>query len=401
MPEDSVMASFWNSLLPSLLLLLLTARALGEFSRRLGQPPLLGEMAAGILLGPALLGWVQGSPGLDAVTELATFFIVMGAGLELGLGQVLGGFQRRGWIIALLSFLLPMAAGWGIGSIFGLVPQTAFLLGLCVSVTALPVAVRLLQSMGLMQTPLARYALAAAVAGDLVVLLALAELMAPGGATGAPGLKAVGHLSLFLGLLVLAWWIQRRFMNGIQSLFKALTRQMGEEATFGLTCLFVLCFTALAQGLGFPGVLGTFFGAAVLERNLLGPRHNRGLHRSLRSISDGFLAAVFFATLGLRFSGGILDQVPLLLAVLTASVGSKLAAGWLGGRLAGLGSLESMGLGAILNARGVMELVVAQVAFKNGLIDAPLYSVLVLMGLFTTLLTPFLVPSALRQPSQV
>jgi len=394
------MTAFWNSLLPSLLLLLLTARALGELSRRLGQPPLLGEMAAGVLLGPALLGWVQGGPGLDAITELATFFIVLGAGLELGLAQVLGGFRRGGWIIAALSFLLPMAAGWGVGALFGLAPPVAFFLGLCVSVTALPVAVRLLQSMGLMQTPLARYALASAVAGDLVVLLALAVLLAQGGASGATGMEAAGRLGLLLGLLALAWWVQRRFQPAIQTLVRSLTRHMGAEAVFGLTCLFTLCFTALAQGLGFPGVLGTFFGAAVLDRGLLGPRHDRALHRSLRSISDGFLAAVFFATLGLRFSGGILDQVPLLLAVLALSVASKLAAGWLGGRLAGLSAQESMGLGAILNARGVMELVVAQVALQQGLIGGPLYSVLVLMGLSTTLLTPFLVPSALRRPAQ-
>jgi Kef-type K+ transport system membrane component KefB len=213
-------------------------------------------------------------------------------------------------------------------------------------------------------------------------------------------MEAAGRLGLFLGLLALAWWIQRRFQPAIRSLVQGLTRHMGEEAVFGLTCLFALCFTALAQGLGFPGVLGTFFGAAVLDRGLLGPRHDRALHRSLRSISDGFLAAVFFATLGLRFSGGILDQVPLLLAVLAVSVATKLAAGWLGGRLAGLGAQESLGLGAILNARGVMELVVAQVALQHGLIGAPLYSVLVLMGLITTVLTPFLLPTALRRPAQ-
>jgi Kef-type K+ transport system membrane component KefB len=107
-------------------------------------------------------------------------------------------------------------------------------------------------------------------------------------------------------------------------------------------------------------------------------------------VTDGFLAPVFFASLGLEFNLLEMPSAAFVVTVLLASIASKMLAGWFGARLAGLPCVDSLGIAIILNGRGVMELVIASIAFQHGFIEEGLFSTLILMGVITTLLTPVL-----------
>ncbi|MCX8018784.1 MAG: cation:proton antiporter, partial [Rhodocyclaceae bacterium] len=174
-----------------------------------------------------------------------------------------------------------------------------------------------------------------------------------------------------------------------------LARWLGPEALFGIVLLFVLTFGSVSEALGFHFVIGAFFGALLLDkRHFLASRYNE-LKLTLDSVTGGFLAPVFFAYLGLKFDFGAIRDWGFVLAVLVVSIASKVFAGWWGGRLLGMTRREAFALGGMLNGRGVMELVVASIAYERGFIGPHMFSTLVLMGVVTTLITPWLVGKAL------
>lgn len=383
--------------LTTLLALIVVARLLGHLFVRMRQPAVVGEMLAGVLLGPAVLGFVHPTPALAGVSALAVFLVILSAGLEMSFREVASAMRGRGLIVSLLGFLLPFAGGAAVAQAFGLDVMRTVFLGLCVAITALPVAVKILDDLGLLNTAIARYAISTAVLNDVVALFVLGIVLAlPAQSSFTEVLSSVSVASVKLAALiavVLALnaglrWVDRRGIN-VPAQAERLVAALGPEALFGVVVVLVLVFGSFTEALGFHFVIGAFFGALLIDRHHFLPQRYEDLKRTLASVTGGFLAPVFFATLGLEFTFGVLFERPgFVVAVLLVSVATKLAAGWWGGLLAGMSQREALGLGCVLNGRGVMELVVASIAYERGFIGQGLFTVLVLMGIVTTLLTP-------------
>jgi Kef-type K+ transport system membrane component KefB len=386
------------SLLTKLLLLIVSARLMGRLVSRFGQPAIVGEMLAGVVLGPSLLNLIQPNLALSGISELAVFLVVLSAGLEMEFKDIVSALRGRGLVVAILGFILPMAAGIGTGFAYGFDTMRMIFLGLCVSITALPVAVRILQTFGLLDSVIARYSVATAILNDITALLALGVLL------NLPvqfSLSEVGISILITGskLLALAafilgfnWSLQKLIRRGfrIQRWSEKLIEVFGPEALFGILVVFVLLFGSVSEALGFHFVIGAFFAALLIDREFfLASRFNE-LDHTLRSITDGFLGPVFFATIGLEFNATSVKSIDFVAAVLAVSMVSKFISGWLGARLIGLSSTDALGIGIILNGRGVMELVIASIAYQRGFISQGLFSVLVVMGVVTTMITPIM-----------
>ena len=383
-------------LLTSLLTLIVAARLLGHLFVKWGQPAIVGEMIAGIVLGPGVLGLIQPDAALSGIASLAIFLVVLAAGLEMNLHDVVGAMRGRGLLIALAAFLLPFAAGLAVAWAFELDLMRSLFLGLCISITALPVAVKMLDDMGLLTTAIGRFAVSTAVINDITALFILGVLLAfPEQAdvrqvllTGSiVALKLLALVSAVLGLNALLAWLDRLGIN-ISAGPERLVALFGPEALFGIVIVFVLAFGSFSEGLGFHFVIGAFFGALLLDQHHFVASRYDDLRLTLNSITGGFLAPVFFASLGLEFKLAALNDLAFVVAVLVVAVTSKVVAGWWGGRMIGMSHREALALGCILNGRGAMELVVASIAYERGFIGAHLFSVLVLMGVATTLMTP-------------
>jgi Kef-type K+ transport system membrane component KefB len=383
--------------LTSLLALIVVARLMGHLFARMRQPVVVGEMLAGVLLGPALLGLVQPTEALAGVSALAVFLVILSAGLEMSFREVMSAMRGRGLVIALLGFALPFAGGVGVAQAFGLDIMRTVFLGLCVAITALPVAVKILDDLGLLNTAIARHAISTAVLNDVVALFVLgivlglpaqsswAEVVS---ASSMAMVKLAALIALVLALNLALLRLDRLGVN-IAALPERLVAFFGPDALFGLVVVFVLVFGSFTEALGFHFVIGAFFAALLLDERHFMPRRFEDLKHTLASVTNGFLAPVFFATLGLEFTfDAVLNGPGFAAAVLAVSVATKMAAGWWGGLLCGMSRREALGLGCVLNGRGVMELVVASIAYERGFIDQGLFSVLVLMGIVTTLLTP-------------
>lgn len=391
------------SLLSSLLVLIVAARLLGQVFARFNQPAVIGEMLAGILLGPAVFGVIEPTRALAGISELAVFLVILSAGLEMRFGDVVGAMKGGGLRLAALSFLIPFFGGVAVAQYFELDAMRTVFLGLCISITALPVAAKILENMGILHTPIGRYAIATAIINDVAAMLVLGVvLVLPPQPTFMAVASSVGvALAKLLALAALVLVLNRGMALlenkgfSVQVIPERLIRWFGSEALFGIVVLFVLVFGSVSEMLGFHFVIGAFFGALLLDkRHFLASRYNE-LKLTLGSVTGGFLAPVFFAYLGLEFDFDAIRDWGFVAAVMLVSIFSKVLAGWWGGRLVQMSSRESLGLGCMLNGRGVMELVVASIAHQKGFIGPSMFSTLVLMGVVTTLLTPWLFGKAL------
>ena len=384
------------SLLSSLLLLIVVARLFGRLFARYNQPELIGEILAGVLLGPAILGLIEPNKALAGVTELAVFLIILNAGLEMRFSDIVGAMKGRGLMLAAISFFIPFGGGVLVAAAFEQDIMRMIFLGLCISITALPVAVKLMDSLGILHTPIARFSLATAVVNDVAALfilgivLNLPETLTLGDASAAVGIATLKRIAMgmvVLGLNHLLNWLEKRNIN-VQALPESMIKVFGPEALFGIVIVFVLVFGTISEALGFHFVIGAFFGALFLDKKHFIASRYKDLQGTLGSITNGFLGPIFFAYLGLELQLVSLTEWNFPLVVILVSIVTKLFAGWLGGLMVGMDHRESLGLGAVLNGRGVMELVVAGIAYQNGFIGPTMFSTLVLMGIVTTFLTP-------------
>jgi Kef-type K+ transport system membrane component KefB len=418
-PADALAAGDMVRLLAALAVLLLGARVLGELARRLGQAPVLGEILAGIALGPTVLGraapgafeWLFPGAGpvalvLVAVAGVALVWFMFAAGLEVDLSAVRRQGRAVAWV-SLAGLVVPFAAGFAAASVApDLLGREAgaaasafpLVLGTALCISALPVIARTLADLDLARTDFGALVLAAATLDDLLGWIVFASLLAlvergggalPAAAGLSPGLVLLAVLVYAVLVLTLGRWLLDRALPRLT----ALSGPAAGGLSLGLTL--ALAGAALTEALGVHAVFGAFLvGVALGDSRHLGER-TRG---TIAQFVGGGLAPLFFASIGLRtdFAAAFDPGLCALLFVLACA--GKLGGGLLGARLAGLPRREALATGVALNARGAMEIVLGLVALRAGFVGERLYVALVVVALVTSLMGPPLLRSLLRRP---
>ncbi|WP_308307690.1 cation:proton antiporter [Streptomyces sp. ISL-10] len=369
--------------------------------RRLGQPPVIGEIAMGIVLGPSLIGWVwpeaQAWLFPDAVLPytsvlgqfglLAFMFLV---GLELDLGA-LRGHSRIAVAVSQAGMLLPL----GLGALLalamygqlapdgvGLVPFTLFV-AVAMSVTAFPVLARILVDRGLYGTPLGALAMACAAVDDVAAWCLLALVVALASA-GSPldALTTAGLTVLFAGAMVLM----------VRPLLARWAAARADRTNDGV--ILVLLFSGLSLSALMTDLIGvhTLFGAFLF--GVVTPRGHRRVEASaarLRAVAVPVLLPLFFVHTGLRTEIGALAADPVQWlwagAVVVVAVLGKWGGAAGAARVCGRSWREALSIGALMNCRGLTELVVLNIGLELGVIGPELFTMLVLMALITTAVT--------------
>ena len=391
------------SLIIAILLLLVVSRVAAELAERAGQPAMIGEILAGLILGPALFDLIRPSTELTAIADIGLLMLVLLAGMEIELKQLFDAFRGRNLWISLMGFFVPFALGVAVGAVLGLDANRTIFIGLCIAITALPVSIRILMDLGRLQTPIGQRIIGAAIANDVIALLVLGVIV-NANTTGAGWREVVTSavmptakvLVFMLAVVVAGKAINKVVsMAHLDTLREAVSGRLRvKEPVFAATLLFVIVFAALAEALGLHFVVGAFFGSVLLNHELLGKQQFEQARQTASAVSMGFLAPLFFASIGLAFDPAGLSDVWLTVGVVTVAFVGKIFAGRIGGWLAGMKPAESWALGMGLNGRGIMELVVARIGLSSGLIGSGLFSVLVLMGMITTIVTPTLLKRA-------
>ena len=391
-----------NSQLPlifSLLIILVVAKILGEVAERFGQPSMIGEVLAGVILGPSLLNVVHNTAELKVLADLGVFLLIVMAGLEIEAEEIRNSIRGKNIWIALLGFIIPFIGGALCGYAFHFNYTFCIILGLCIAITALPVSIRILMDMGKLNTEVGRKIISTAIFNDIVSLLVLGVILDFNDESKKltdlvySSVYTIGKIVGFMIILMAAYRLfklvksKMRIVNPKVNEFLHYLR--GKESLFALVIVFVLVFSSIAEAMGLHYIIGAFFGAILLPRSIFAKGDFKKVKESTSGITMGFLSPVFFATLGIAMDVTSLGNLPLLFMVLSISFLSKIFGGYLGGRCAGLSPSTSFTIGLGLNARGIMELVIANIALQRGFIDISVFSILVLMALLTTIFTPF------------
>jgi Kef-type K+ transport system membrane component KefB/mannitol/fructose-specific phosphotransferase system IIA component (Ntr-type) len=386
----------------ALAVLLGAARLLGELGRLAGLPRVVGEVASGILLGPTLFGriaprgeaWLFApGPGETMVRGTATVALVLLLVL-LGMEIDVGILRRRGrsaLATGLLGIVLPAAGGIALGLLLpdaDLVDPSrrlpaALLLGVALSVSAIPVIARTLLDLGLLKSDVGLMVMAAAMIDDVIGWLALSFLLGSMRGVGLDG-GSFARTVVLGGLLAAALRVIGRRLLG--SLFERLRR--AGMTTPGRVVSAVLVFALLAgaatRAMGLPAALGGFMAG-------LAAGGSTKVHARARSVVEDFVshvfAPVFFATIGLRLDFAAAFDLPLCAVVFALGMVTKVAGSTLGARLGGLKWREATAVGFGMSARGAMGIVLASIARDGGLLGDRLFVALVGMALGTSLLS--------------
>lgn len=390
------------TLIAALSLLLVGAHLLGRIAERFGQPALLGQMLAGIALGPSLLGWVQPGPALAAITDIAVLFVVVTAGLEMRLQHVLETFRGKGTLALMLGFLIPAGAAAAFSYAIDLEAIPALVVTLCISVTALPVALRILGGFGLLNTRVARVAISSALLTDVIVLLVLGVAMAMSLRQDANGLwttvsLAVAKLGVLLAIVGVCHFVCLRLStHGMGR--RAHPAQPSVDTVLVLTLLFMFALGAVSEALGFHFAIGVFLAALMITRDLISDARFESLERTCELMTVSLFGPIFLAYQGIQFQMDALGNGLLVGGLIAIAIVSKLVGGYAAARLKSLPSYEAWGVAIIMNARGVMEMVVASIAYRAGLVDRELFSALLIVGIATTVITPLLLKQWIGHP---
>ncbi|WP_322767901.1 cation:proton antiporter [Frankia sp. Cr1] len=387
-------------------LLLLLALGLGRLAVRVGAPAIVGELLAGVLAGPSVLAHI--APGLqgwllphdvaqfhllDAVGQVGVLLLVGITGIHLDLDLVC----RRGLTavrISIAGIVIPFGLGVATGVLLpgSLVPGSAerstfaLFLGVAMGVSAIPVIAKTLMDLRMLHRNIGQLMLSAAMIDDVVgwLLLAIVSGIATGGVQAGSVMLSVGYIALVIALAVLA----RPFVRRALRLADTSDRARNGGVTVTLVIVLVLLGAAATQAMRLEAVFGAFVcGIMINSCGGLGAARLA----PLRSTVMSFLAPLFFATAGLRMDLTLLGRPAVLIAglcVLLAAVLGKFAGAYAGARLSRMGHWEALALGAGMNARGVIEVIIAMVGLRLGVLSPQMYTIIVLVAVVTSLMAP-------------
>jgi len=387
-------------LLLQIIVIIVVAKLFGALFRRIGQPPVMGEMIAGIALGPSLLGWLspQTMTFLFPPTSLTTLGVFSQVGVVLfmfivGMELDLEHLKERASsaiMVSHASIVVPFLLGSGLAlALYPTLaaPDTEFMpfalfIGIAMSITAFPVLARILKDRGLTQSPLGTTALACASIDDVTAWCILAFVVALAHATGfTESLLTVGLTVLFtITLLIAKPWLERLIT-------RLVVNPARERLAMGATLAFALSCAWITETIGIHALFGGFLAGVVVPSN---PTVQNFLREKIEPFSSAALLPLFFVFTGLRTQVTLLNDWNswlMCLGIIVVAIVGKLGGSMFMARWTKMSWRDSFAIGVLMNTRGLMELVVLNIGYDLGILSARIFVMMVIMALATTFMT--------------
>jgi Kef-type K+ transport system membrane component KefB len=379
------------------LLLLQTAgilaicRLLHAIAGRLGQPPVIGEIVAGLLLGPSFFGWIAPAwyarlfpvaslPALNELSQIGLVLFMFLVGLHLDLTEVYA-LRRVAGLAGLLSIVIPFTLGLALARpLHVLAPSSpmlpfTLLIAISMSITAFPVLARILADQKLNTTRLGHVAIACAALNDVLAWSVLAWIVAISRSGGG---SALGPFAILLAYIFAMFFVIRPALGWVAGRLTVI-----DELSIVLIFIFVSSWvTELA---GFHALFGAFLAGVIWPRS---DSKRDEVAAKIEPLATVMLIPLFFSYTGLRTSIGALGgNLGLTALVIAVAIAGKVGGAFVGAKITGFDVRNSLALGCLLNTRGLVELIVLNVGLDLGLLSPPLFSMMVIMALVTTVIT--------------
>jgi Kef-type K+ transport system membrane component KefB len=399
-------------LLIQLSIMLVMARIFAELARSLKQPAVVGELIAGIIIGPTVLGLIQpdwfsflfpqGSASgvvLAGLVQVAVIMLLFIAGLEVDL-QIVWQQGRQSVLTSIFGLIIPFLLGFTLPYIFpdffGITNAQehftfALFMGTAMAISALPVIVRILMDLNLFKSRIGLLVVASAMVDDVIGWLIFSVLLSMIG-KGGDKMPFINTLLLTVGFAAIMLTVGRGLLN---RLLPWMNKKMAWPGGV-LSVSLALCFmgAAFTEYIGIHAIFGAFIiGVSLGDSEHFSERAKEIVHQFINNI----FAPLFFVSIGLRVNFATNFDLGLTLIIITIAFAGKIIGAGLGTRLGGFGWKESMAAGFGLNARGAMEIILGIVALENGLINEKIFVSLVIMALVTSMSSGPLMKWALKQ----
>lgn len=374
----------------ALLILFGAAKLLGEIFERAGQPGIVGEIAAGALVGPSLLGWVQPNETFTALSELGVMFLLFSVGLEVHPEELLkvGGTAA---LVAFLGVIVPFGAGWGLYAAMGSASTESMFVGAALVATSVGITASVLAERGLLQEMASKIILAAAVIDDVLGLIVLAVVSSVAeGEVNILDIAFTATLAITFTVVVVKWGAQ-----AVHRVMPAIHKGTASESQFHGALVLLFGLAALAYESGVAAIIGAFLAGLALSKNV-----DHRVHDLTKGVYE-LLVPFFLAGIGLNLDVGLFRDLPVLLLALTltaAAVLTKLIGCGVGALSLGKRNALKIGMGMV--PRGEVGMVVAQMGLSMSVIGQETYGVVVFMAVMTTLVTPVLLKIAYNETAE-
>lgn len=369
----------------SMLIVFGAAKLMAELFERIGQPGMVGEIIAGALIGPSVLNWIQPNEILAGFSELGVMFLLFRVGLEVKASELLG-VGGTAFLVALSGVIVPFVLGWGIMRTAAYPTIESVFVGAAMVATSVGITAQVLASKGLLHLPSSKIILGAAVIDDVLGLIVLA--MVSSAAKGSINLLEIGTtaaLALGFTLIVARWGT----LTMKQVIPRAQAGLRAGEAQFNVALILLFALSVLAVYAGVAAIIGAFLAGMALSESV-----TERVHDLAHGITE-LLVPFFLAGIGLRFDLSTLaDRDGLVLAslIVVAAIASKAVGCGLAAYRMGKKDMMRIGFGMV--PRGEVGMVVAQIGFTMGVIEKPVYSIVVFMAVVTTVVAPILLRAA-------
>jgi len=383
----------------NLLILMVVVWTAGKIFRYFKLPVVFGELLGGLIVGPALLGIVNPeSETLKILAELGVFFLMLHAGLETDHKQLFKT-SKQSFLIALSGMAVPFFGGYYVSTLFGQNLITSLFIGMGLSISAIPVAVRLLRDCGLNGTRLANLALGAAVIDDIMAIIifsVIISLAETGSIALIPLAWLVIKILLFFGIVIIGGVKVSPYLNKVI--------YFGNKA-FTLTLIIALVMGLIAEYIGLHIIVGAFLAGLFVREEVIDKHAFKKIEDRIYGLSYSFLGPIFFASVAFNIDFTAVTTVPLFFVVIiiTAMAGKIIGGGGMA-YLLKTKPMEALAIGLAMNNRCAVELIIASIGLQMGIIDQNIFSILVMMVLITTLTSILLmtpVANAIKRSRQI
>ena len=359
--------------------MLIAAKIAGVLSLRIGMPSVFGELLIGLILGPALLGWITPNETTAVIAEIGVVLLMFMAGMETDI-VAMRAVGRPAFLAALGGVLLPLVGGAGAMYAFGFDWQTGVLIGAVLMATSVSISAQTLHELGQMRTQIGSVILGAAIIDDILGVLIFAVVVNLITGVGDLGMTLL-KMTLFFPI---AWFVGDRLLPLLVRLEHRLPQR---EAALTVLMALVLLYAWAAESLGSVAAITGAYLLGILAIRHLNPKHIA--HDGTATVGYAFFIPIFFVNIGLQVTPNDVFSAPLVIVVITVvAIVTKLIGGSLGARMGGMSWRLALTVGAGMVSRGEVALVLAGAALSAGVISGTVFSALIVMTLVTTLVTP-------------